>query len=636
MSLIKQLWLTILVLLLLTLGGSLFIGTLTSKQYIEQELRIKNADNAHALALSLSQLDKDPVTVELLVSAQFDTGHYRRIELTSPEGEKLEQRVSDAVTTDAPAWFVDLVDFDVPPGTAVVQDGWKQFATITLETHVGYAYSALWRNVLDLMAWFAVAALVSAVLAWWIVRTIRRPLQTVVTQARNIGERRFTISSVPRTRELRDVVQAMNQLSTVVSRMLAEETHKLDKLRRRLQHDEVTGVAKRDTLIHRLDAMLTSDSQRSAGHLVMVRIANLAALNDRLGYLATNQLLVEVADRLRRLADDYDDGLVGRLNGTDFGMILPGCDDSVQLRAAIAHRLHEQSITEHGDVELPVSLVAYTRDNTRGELLSALDGALAKAEARGDMAIEIATTDAGQLPYHTHDDWRRALDEALTTHGVQLARYPVLDDHRRLLHHECPARLMLGGDWQPAGLFLPWASRAGLNQAIDLAVVDTALHTIATDAIPLGINLSSESIRDTGFVAALRQRLQAHPQSASRLWIEVPESAAVRHMAAFRALSQEIRPFGCRLGIEHVGPEFAKLESLHDLGLAYLKVDSSLVRHIDKDDQTHPFLRGIATLSHSIGVLVIAEGVGNRAEQETLFDLGFDGVTGPGVTDRQD
>ncbi|MFO8044521.1 MAG: LapD/MoxY N-terminal periplasmic domain-containing protein, partial [Halomonas sp.] len=74
MSLIKQLWLTIVILLVLAFGGSLFIGVTSSRTYMQQEVQIKNVDNANALALTLSQLDKDPVTIGLLIAAQFDTG----------------------------------------------------------------------------------------------------------------------------------------------------------------------------------------------------------------------------------------------------------------------------------------------------------------------------------------------------------------------------------------------------------------------------------------------------------------------------------------------------------------------------------------------------------------------------------
>ena len=140
MSLIKQLWLTIVVLLLLAFGGSLFIGVTSSRHYMQQEVQIKNADNANALALTLSQLDKDPVTIGLLIAAQFDTGHYRLIELRDPEGQVIDLRASEETVVGAPDWFVDLVRFEVPPGQAVVQDGWRQYGTLTVATHHSFAY----------------------------------------------------------------------------------------------------------------------------------------------------------------------------------------------------------------------------------------------------------------------------------------------------------------------------------------------------------------------------------------------------------------------------------------------------------------------------------------------------------------
>ena len=132
MSLIKQLWLTIAVLLLLAFVGSLLIGVTSSRHYIEQEVQIKNNDNANALALSMSQIEKDPVILELLLAAQFDTGHYRRIALYDPQGEIIDERTAGEHIDDVPGWFVNLVRFEVPPGRAVVQDGWQQYGTLEL------------------------------------------------------------------------------------------------------------------------------------------------------------------------------------------------------------------------------------------------------------------------------------------------------------------------------------------------------------------------------------------------------------------------------------------------------------------------------------------------------------------------
>src|SRR5690606_42078875 len=80
MSLIKQLWIVVILLLLLVLAGNFVISTITAKTYLEEQLRLKNIDNANSLALSISQIpNKDPVTLELLITAQFDAGHYEYI-----------------------------------------------------------------------------------------------------------------------------------------------------------------------------------------------------------------------------------------------------------------------------------------------------------------------------------------------------------------------------------------------------------------------------------------------------------------------------------------------------------------------------------------------------------------------------
>lgn len=81
MSLTKQLWLAIGLVMALAFGGSMLVSVLSARHYLQQQLQVKNIDNATSLALALSQLDKDPVTVELQVAAQFDAGHYRFIQI---------------------------------------------------------------------------------------------------------------------------------------------------------------------------------------------------------------------------------------------------------------------------------------------------------------------------------------------------------------------------------------------------------------------------------------------------------------------------------------------------------------------------------------------------------------------------
>ena len=106
---------------------------------------------------------------------------------------------------------------------------------------------------------------------------------------------------------------------------------------------------------------------------------------------------------------------------------------------------------------------------------------------------------------------------------------------------------------------------------------------------------------------------------------------AVHHLEGFRGLCRELRPYGCRMGLEHVGPEFSRIAQLHDVGLAYLKIDASLVAGAEQPGEKQTLLRGMATLAHSLGIIAIAEGVESEEAAAEMFELGLDGVTGPGV-----
>jgi EAL domain-containing protein (putative c-di-GMP-specific phosphodiesterase class I)/GGDEF domain-containing protein len=631
MSLIKQLWLTIVVLLLLAFGGSLFIGVTSSRHYMQQEVQIKNADNANALALTMSQLDKDPVTIALLMAAQFDTGHYRLIELRDPDGEVIERREGNEAVVGAPGWFVDLVRFEVPPGQAVVQDGWRQYGTLTVATHHSFAYRSLWRSTLELLGWFALAGVISLALAAWVVRSIRRPLRAVVAQARDIGEWRFTTSPEPRTRELKEVVQAMNQLSGAVREMLVRESDRLDVLRQRLQHDAVSGVLNREAFLGQLRVMLESSGHLANGSLALVRLARLGEVSERLGHADTDQLLHALGQELDQLGKVSGGGIAGRLGGGDFALLVPGQVEPAILGRELTQRLDAlRRQEERLALGLPSALIAYSQEDRPGALLASLDGALAAAESRGDLAQLIAEGSERLPLFHSHAQWRQALQEALQA-GVYLGRFPVLDAQGKLLHLECPSRLRLKGEWRPASVFMPWISRLGLDTALDMAVARETLKEIARYGKPLGINLSPASVRNARFVLDLRDLIHSHREAAAKLWLEVPESAVMHDLESFRSLCRELRPFGCWLGLEHVGREFRRISDLQDLGLGYLKIDASLVKGVEHSPEQQTILRGMGTLCHSIGILAIAEGVDSLQEAALLYELGMDGVTGPGV-----
>ncbi|NIC42717.1 EAL domain-containing protein [Aquabacterium sp. A08] len=636
MSLIKQLWIAIALVMTLAFGGSLVVSVLSARHYLEQQLQVKNLDNATSLALSLTQLDKDPVTVELQVAAQFDVGHYRFIRVTSPTGEVLTEKVYEGRLEGAPQWFADLIPIRVQPGQALIQDGWKQFGTISLASHEQYAYKSLWDGTLELLLWFVAGSLFTGVAGTFAVRVITRPLGEVVGQAQAIAERRFLTVSEPTTPELRAVSRAMNDMVGRLKAMFAEESARLEALRNRVNRDPVTGIANREYFLSHLREILTGEQFGSTGSLVLVRLAYLNELNAKLGHQRADQLLKQLGQVLFDSGNDHPGQRAGRVKGGEFAVMCPTFDSPTAAAQDIHGRLLRDWLP-HWEAEFPdlfhLAAVPYVRNQGVGDLLTRADQALAQAQGKGPNSWH-AVEDGGNKLSMPAEQWRTLLTEAVQGGQLSLAFFPVVRGDRALpLHQEGVIRLQMdtAGQLLSAGDFMPMAANLNLTAPIDLGVVKLAIDHLRQVAGDVAVNLSAETISDFGFRNRLVQLLQGYPDLCRRLLFEVPEYGVFKQFDAFRDLARSLKALGCRVGIEYFGQRFAETAQLAGLGLDYIKVHPSYVRGISTNAGNQEFLKGLCNMAHALGITVIALGVENPTDLPLLAQLGFDGATGPGV-----
>ncbi|OGB22117.1 MAG: diguanylate cyclase [Burkholderiales bacterium RIFCSPLOWO2_02_FULL_57_36] len=637
MSLYRQLWLAIVISTLLALGGSLVASLLSARGYLESQLSIKNTDNATALALSLSQGSPDAVMADLVVASLFDSGHYELIRITDPMGGLITERIAPAGDLDAPAWFVNALPVRAHPGVAQISSGWKQFGTVTLVSHSRFAYGALWKSAYEMVFALAVAGLIGGYLGSLVLRRLRGPLNAVIEQAKAIAQRRFVTIDEPSVPELRQLAVAMNATVGRLKSMFEEEAVRLETVRREANFDPLTGLTNRSHFMARLRQSLDSEDA-VGGSLVLIRLADLVGVNRRLGRAATDDFLRLVGGALGECAAQSGLGVAARLNGADFAVLL---SDAIDGRAAAEQLLQVLVVVaapyvENGVVaSMGVGRFKYGSD--MGALLARVDIALASAEMAGANAVrEAPQDDADEMP-RTSDQWALMIRRALEHGWVRLISFPVVDADGKLSHRECPLRLMFDekGEWLPAGRFLPIAERLKLTPALDLAAVGLGIKELQLHPqLPgLAINLSASSVGDAGFRKALVALLENQKSTTSRLWLEVAEAGALKHLDDFRELCSSLKTVGCRVGLEHYGHQFSQIGALHDLGLDYLKVDSSFVRGVESNAGNVAFLKGLCSIAHNIGLQVLAEGVATQAELDALIRLGFDGVTGPGVAD---
>jgi diguanylate cyclase (GGDEF)-like protein len=635
MTLTKQLWLAVAAIMTLAFGISFLVSAWSAKNYLEDQLRLKNIDNANSLALSMSQIEKDPVLIELMISAQFDIGHYKQIKLTSPSGKVMVEQVSDAVADNVPAWFVRLIPLHTEPGIAQVQDGWRQYGTLTVSSQNRFAYQALWEGNRRLLEWFLASALLCGVIGTFVLRSIARPLGEVVKQAEAIGSRRFVTIKEPRTREFRSVVRAMNALSGQVRSMLGEESARLEQLRRDAQHDALTGLLNREHFLKKIQSALEDENSATVGALFILRLPDLIKLNKELGREATDTLLKRVAGALEESCPD-EPCLIGRLNGADFAVLAPDVESADELARQISARVllsinDPSAATEHAVL---LGAAVYRHGDAVSQVLARADMALGRAEQEGGSAVEIGDLNIEWKPAASlMAAWQVLIETALNLKRVQFATYPVLNAQGQLIHYEAPARMQIiqSSLWMSAQEFMPWASRLGLTERIDEAVFDYALIWLETNEGPVCINVSPQSVCNPVLTARYYQALRQRPELAQKIWIDIPEFVAYRHAREFRVFCDTLKTLGCKIGLEHVGNQICHIGELYDVGLDYLKIDSAIIRDIDQSLGNQTFLRGLCTIAHTMGMMTIAEGVLYKREAVCLKELGFKGMTGPGI-----
>jgi diguanylate cyclase (GGDEF)-like protein len=634
MSLIRQIWLLLIGALLLAFLGGVGVTIVSARDTLQTQLRLKNNDNAEALALALSQQHGDAARMELLLAAQFDTGFYQRIRFTGADGAPVFSREASAAPAHAPRWFVAMLPIASVPGVAQVSDGWRALGAVQVISQTAFAHDDLWRGGLRSALALALVGALAALLAYAVMNRLRRPLDRAVRQAQSLVEGEFVSVPEPRVPELQGLTRAMNTMVARLELIFDAQAAQVETLRREAQSDAVTGLANRKHFMAQLAGTLQGEDAAVEGGLVLLRVIDLAGINRSLGHAATDRMIAAVATALQTYVQRVSGCHLGRLNGSDFALCLPVGGVALETAQALAQALGVALPSFGAGVAVAVGAVEMRRGMSMAQVMGAADAALARAESLGPFAVEGGGSDgatATDTVVAGEATWRRRIGESLDQGRARLVQFPLLDGKGELIHLECPLRLQLEpqGAFETAARWLPLALRGRLTAQIDERAVHLALEDIQRDGRSRAVNLSSASLADSAFAARLRTLLGEFPGPARALWLEVPETAAVEHFAQVQELARQLRPAGARVGLEHAGERLGRVERLFEAGLDYVKLDAATVQGVANDEDQANYLKSVVAMLHGLSMKAFAEGIVDEADARRLWKLGVDGVTGP-------
>ncbi|WP_137167919.1 bifunctional diguanylate cyclase/phosphodiesterase [Salinimonas lutimaris] len=632
MTLNKQLWLTIITVVLMNAAISFWLLFTSARQTFEEQLYLKNIDDANSLAIVLTQSDKNSASIELLIAAKFDAGHFSRIELTDTEGEELFKLTYENKQTNVPGWFKRLAEFNIPAGTAQVADGWSQFGTLYIESQTSFAVEMLWQRFKRFVISMLVITLLVGAAGSLILRFILRPLSNIVFQANSFSQRKFITIEKPATRDFERVVNAMNTLAERFKTIVVENNTRLEDARFRSQHDLVTGLPNINAFFTQLESQLRFRDKDGQNVLLVHSIASeLYDIQSTLGdefSRAISEFSLRIARFYNTHSDLYTDIRLARINETDIAILLT----DAALLTRIQQMLEQDSAFSHG---LPVgedqqacicSAGVYLHaDEASFEIMDRVDGLLQQAQNREELlpfCLEESPAHALQV---NSQNWTQIIDtlpDNLTYHQAELK-----NARGQAIHYQSYFTLQHAGHDRNISFIARYAREVGDLPKVDLAVVEHALAQLASQPESrISVLLYQQTIVDDSAMDNLLTLLDSKPDIATRLCLELRESSAALYKQAFRLFCEKVREREVSVGLKRVGESFSQVADIHEYGLEYIKIDSAYVYDLKNNQSNQTYLRGLSDLAHSLGMKVYADGVCSVQDENILFEAGFDGV----------
>ena len=419
---------------------------------------------------------------------------------------------------------------------------------------------------------------------------------------------------------------------------IADERHMRDQQMNFLSNcDPLTGMMNRARMGDALGEAIevaTTDKQPCA--FAIIAVNNLDVMNEAYGYEVADEVIVALGQRLRQVMR-MGDG-IARYSGSKFGIILNNCKPE-ELSAALERfmRAVRDSVIETrlGPVWALLSIGAVSLpavgDNA-GAAIAHAEEALSEAfRLRGDGYVVFNSSEERQTRRMLNARCATEIVSCLRDGLFKLAFQPIFDaTSGKIIMHEALLRMAdTTGALITAGHLVPIAERLGLIRLIDRAVLQLALQTLQThpDA-RLSVNISATTVTDPRWNAQLLDMIAATPEPASRLVVEITETAALDNLVTSHDFVVALRELGCGVALDDFGAGYTSYRNLKELPLTHIKLDGSFCCNLEPGGENHTFVQSMVELAHAFGLSVIAEWVDTAKDAESLSALGVDSLQG--------
>jgi diguanylate cyclase (GGDEF)-like protein/PAS domain S-box-containing protein len=399
-------------------------------------------------------------------------------------------------------------------------------------------------------------------------------------------------------------------------------------------HDALTGLPNRAVFAERLAKILDEGHSRPVA-ILCIDLDGFKGVNDLYGHPVGDELLIEVSQRLRRIAGEQC--LVARLGGDEFAVVQCDADqpnhsgilaDRLVQALSEPFQLEEQSVRISGSVGVAV----HPQDASGPiELVKNADMALYRAKAEGgrtmrfyEVAMDEALRERRQL--------ESALRLAIGRGELEVHYQPLADlESGRIMSFEALLRWThpTRGAISPE-IFIPLAEESGLIDTLGEWVLRQACAEAAgwQPALRLSVNLSPLQFMPGDLTGKVARILEDSGLDASRLDLEVTEGLLIKDTESALETLRGLKALGVQISMDDFGTGYASLSYFRLFPFDKVKIDRSFVHHMMDNPQALAIIRSVIGLGQGLGMPVIAEGVETEAQLEALRAEGCTQVQG--------
>ncbi|MEH3105723.1 MAG: bifunctional diguanylate cyclase/phosphodiesterase [Sphingomonas fennica] len=423
---------------------------------------------------------------------------------------------------------------------------------------------------------------------------------------------------------------------SLVDRTAQVETER--SLRTEMLHDSLTGLPNRLAFNEAVEEAIGPNGDGSDYAVLICDLTRFSRINECMGSMAGDELIITVARRL--IASLRDGDILARLGGDEFAILLRLNGQSDALLAARRIIATFSSPVRLSDLEIRVDCavgcaVSDARVAGAADLIRNAQIALKRAKRSGEAEIyQAGETNAARRRFSLETELRRAIDRG----DLTLAYQPLIDlDNGKVSGFEALAR------WTPDGLppvppgeFIPVAEESGLIVPLGRWAIDTAARTLADWdraagkplPISLSVNVSPVQLQRDDVAALAGSALTQYGVDGRRLTLELTESSLIADPDRALEVVTALKALDCSIAMDDFGTGYSSLALLQKLPIDILKIDRSFVSGMLGDRDAVAIVRAVLSLADALGMHTTAEGIETVELAQTLTALGC--TTGQG------